>query len=62
MRRVIEGLSDRLKEVPKMLEPLVGAELYLAISSENNAKVLSSSVVALLNLCRSNQGGFLLGA
>lgn len=46
LRQFIKGLSDRSKTHSKSLEHLVGANLYLAVSSNQQARILDSKVVA----------------
>jgi hypothetical protein len=48
LRRHLKGLGDRTKTPSKSLEHLIGAELYLGLTSEKQAKVLDSKVVASL--------------
>lgn len=48
IRRLLVDLSDRTKSHHKMLEHLVGVDLYLGITSHQQAKVLDSKVVATL--------------
>ena len=48
MRRVINSLTVRKNDGVKSLEHLYGADLYLAMSSDQQAKILDSKVVASL--------------
>lgn len=48
MRRILASFSDRQNQVPKDLEHLRGVNLYLGITSGQQAKVLDSKVVASL--------------
>jgi hypothetical protein len=48
LRLLIQGFVVRSNSVPESLEHLVGADLYLAVTSAKQAKVLDSKVVASL--------------
>jgi hypothetical protein len=48
IRQIISGLLDRSRKPNKSLEHLVGADLYLALGSSRQAKVLDSKVAASL--------------